>query len=234
MFVFRFFDFLKSDLFLTPSELLILNKFGFFIIFSIFFIFRNNSILTWIFFVILCFLLIVIKFIIQNELKKRFDFQLVFFLDLMILNLQMGTSFRSSFKKSIPKNSKIMEKIFKKILDSLINEIPPKNFALLHFFAFYEQMYRADHTKSKVIDRLKSIRGHFFLLQKLKLKSSQIQKQVGLQSLILSLLYFGLIGFVIFYFGFWNNQNIIMISLLLYGMGLGGSFYLGLKKAWKV
>lgn len=232
--LFRIFDFFENEFLLNTRWSSGLKMGGLWISILINFYFFQKPLFALISFSSVCFMLAIVFYFLKKRRRSMFEIYSIFFLDLLILNLQMGSSFRVSFRNSIPLRPQIIHRIFKKILDSLVQEIPSKNFAMLHFFGFYEQMIQIDQTKTKIIDRVKALRGHFLRIQRLKKRSFQIHQQVGFQSLVLSLLYFGLMAFVISNFGFLKNAGLLMVSLLIYLVGVMGVFLLGVKRKWKV
>lgn len=167
--------------------------------------------------------------------EQKFREELLNFIDRVLLQVQSGKSFRTSLQianKFSPfgfkiKISQLTEAIvFSKDLDKnksqgeLIKEI-------------FEEFKLVDAFPHKSLQRLAAFRRKLKIESEFRHKSSQKTRQIRLQTIILSFMYGASLFFVSHTFGFYQNQKIILISVLLFLAGTLLVFVVGRQK-WRI
>lgn len=234
LFGFRIIDVLETFVFKKNSTRKSLNRLGIVLLFLLSVMYVQKTTYAIISFAVAYSVLIVEYYFLANQMKNKFEQQIIYLFDMMILKLQLGYSFRISFREAVSLLPQEDQFFFQKVLDSLYCEQPIKNFATLHFWDFQAEIMRLDRLKANIFDQVKTARRHRQILLDLKKRSSQIRQQVYFQASVLAVLYFCLLAFVLFQFGLKSNMSIVLGSIGLYIMGVMGVIYLGLKRKWKV
>lgn len=179
------------------------------------------------------FLVGVTIFVTKLIRERRFRQDFVDFMDRLILHVRSGQSFRNSLEVSnaktpVPSRLKV-EKIIEAVYFS--EKIETSSVFVREIFEELMSVQRFPH---KTLDRLCAFRRKMKIEDDFRRKSGRIVRQVRIQITFLLFMYGSVMSFVIVRFGFSENMKVILWSLVLFGMGLVGFFYLGVKKQWKI
>ena len=190
------------------------------------------------FLVKLCFIFVpfILTFFGQAFLFLRwqagFFSQLEFFLNTLIAQIRIGRGFRSAFKGAILSlPQKKYQSCFEEIENSILFAKTPKNPSPL-IQQVIKELKRADQSRYclKNLENLRhKIRVQAFFRKKVRSALGQIR----IQSFILLILYIGLFLFVLQKYG-WKYISILLISLLLFLVGLVWLFQCGRRIKWTI
>jgi hypothetical protein len=168
-------------------------------------------------------------------LRRQFSPELMRFVDEIILTMSTGRSFRDAFSSVCQQNNSYF---IKKVLEiqksaqisssetQLSWQDEPKFLDLWHLFRSLEQ------NTSKQLEKLRAYRRQLFWEQNFRRMSTQATSQIKAQAIVLSVLYFCLLGYVLKTTA-GSIVRWILVSLLLFFTGLLSLYLLGRRKAWK-
>ena len=189
--------------------------------------------LLWIAVFIASFSIVVTIFVTTHFRERKFRQDFVDFLDRVILQVRSGHSFRNSLEVSntkTPSSSRLkLEKIIEAVHFS--EKIETSNDFLREIFAEMSSVQLFPH---KTLDRLCAFRRKIKIEDDFRRRSGRIVRQVRIQITFLLFMYVAVMSFVVSRFGFSENMRIILCSVALFGAGIVGFFYLGVKKQWKI
>lgn len=167
------------------------------------------------------------QFIIS--LKKEF----VPILDQIIISMSAGKSFKQSFLEV----SKRISPKFKNIIINLYynREFSNKNITNIEKIAteFVTELIIIEKNQSKCLDKIKNYRRQLQIINNFRRKSGQVRIQSQIQSIVMAFLYFGLLIYVFFEFGFSQYSNLILISFSFFIIGILGVLKIGRSMTWK-
>ena len=176
-------------------------------------------------------LFITAEYILTHKRFKAFQNQFIILLDSVIVRMKMGLSFRESLQLSIDQieNSWIKESL-KELQDRVvyaqnISTLPPG----FHSAFYVLKKIHQDHHQP--LTQLQYIRNNLKIELLFLKKAHQALLQIRLQSIIMSVLYLGVLVFVIIYTGM-EFINLILFSLLLFVLGSIFIFTIGRKIKW--
>lgn len=221
-------DFAFSPLLLR--KLIVINL----ILITFFVMISDSTTSLWLFIGIL---LITLKFfpaLLRFFLLRRLQNALIPLLDMVLLGLQSGKSFRAALRFAVENQRGWMRHQFMEIYESLMlaeNVIVMKS-ALLEDLR--RELAEIDRSKNRTIDQLRALRREIKMLQNFRRRSGQVSQQIKMQAIIVTVLFLSLNLFVIRQFGFAENKNLILGSSLVFGIGLGAIFWMGRSFKWKV
>lgn len=193
-----------------------------------------SSFTLWIFIGIL---LITLKFfpkILRLFLLQRLFLSLIPLLDHVVLGLQSGKSFRSALHAAIEMQHGWIKNQLRDLYSSMVlGEVHTavKSALLKDFLA---EMYDIDRSQNRTVDQVKALRRQLKLQYDFRRRSGQVTQQIKMQAIIVTALFLGLLGFVIFQFGWKENIKLIMCSSFFFFLGLVVIFQTGRRMKWKV
>ncbi len=202
--------------------------------FFVFFEFFGSDFAYWTsFFSSLLFLQVTI-FVTRTYRESKFRCEFLNFMDRVVLQMQTGRSFRASLLSANesttdffkPKLEKIIENVFfgrnlqKMNKNDLISEI-------------LEEFSIIDQAPHRSLQRVLAFRRQLKIEEEIRRKSGQKQRQIQVQSCILSLLYVCTLAFLYFQFDWRKNIAIILISLGFFLTGTVVAYKIGRRNLWK-
>ncbi len=177
------------------------------------------------------FLFLVIEYMLIYKRFKLFQNQFIILLDSVIARMKMGLSFRESLELSIEQteNSWIKESL-RELQDRVIyaqniNTLPQ---SFRQAFSILQKTHQDPH---QPLTRLQYVRDNLKTELIFQRKAHQALLQIRIQSMIMSLLYLGVLIFVIVYSGT-EFIHLILLSLLLFVLGSIWIFAMGRKIKW--
>lgn len=175
------------------------------------------------------------KVLLRKHREKQFQKLFLFFLNNILLQMKGGNSFRRAFQLANQSNKGIFCEKFKQIYDFVVfsQHINANSHPIFLKEVIYE-LKQVDSHPHKAIQRLTNLRRKHLILEKFRQKSGQVLRQIRIQSLILTGLYFALLTFVSVNYGFKKHLLVISLSFLIFVLGLVGVFAFGRKIKWKI
>lgn len=188
----------------------------------------------WLFIGILLITLKLFPEIFRIFLLRRLLGALIPLLDSVILGLQSGKSFRFSLNTAIENQRGWMRNQMREIYNSITTSevhIATKS-ALLK--DLQQELMEIDRSQNRCLDQVKALRRHLKLQENFRRRSGQVTQQIKMQAIIVTALYFALLGFVFVQFGFMEHRFLILSSAFLFISGLFIIFSVGRRMKWKV
>lgn len=210
---------------------MILEFFVLFYFLFIFFYFKNLHFSLFFFLLPLISLLFLLTFLKKQE-EKKLLFQLSSLLIPLESQMKLGLSFINAWQKSLEelKSEKIKSKI-RKIAEVL---------------KFQSEFYHPDkeienfvkdlmiiHQSPDPLKRLQHLKRKIRIEQAFQTKSKRVLLQIRIQSVVMSLFYFGLLAWTIFSYGS-RYIYLILLSILFFCIGLFWIFKSGRMMKWSV
>lgn len=193
-----------------------------------------SPISLWLFIGILLITLKLFPDIFRIFLLRRLSGALIPMFDSVILGLQSGKSFRFSLHAAIENQNGWMRNQLREIYNSIITSeahIVTKS-ALLK--DLQQELMEVDRSQNRCIDQVKALRRQLKVQENFRRRSGQVTQQIKMQAIIVTALYFALLGFVFVQFGFKEHQYLILSSAFLFISGLVIIFSVGRRMKWRV
>jgi len=188
----------------------------------------------WIFILLELLTLFCLPLGLESYRRASFHSQSVCYLDLLILAMKAGKSFRDALISTKNAGQKLGF-FFHELTDAHLQRADPKVFAknpeVLRLFTQLAAIERENH---RIIDRLSALR--FALRSELwmRAKVNQALMQTRMQSLVMTLLYVFLIGISYQLNGLGRFPRLFAVSLVMYSVGTVLLFQLGKRYKWKI
>ena len=217
---------------------LALTKFGTIVFgahYIISFLVRQNFVaqLAWIIALIL--LLQFCDAILKNRLLSIFRGEIIFLIDEIIILMRSGHSFRNSLEMYILAHQGFVKYQTQEILNIILAGSVPINLRSPRFIQeILKEFMLIDQNPHKAVDQLKQFRKKLKLEADFRRRSVIASMQTKIQSIVLSILYVSLMSFVIHQYGFQRNATLILISNVLFLIGMVWIFNTGRRIQWKV
>lgn len=191
-------------------------------------------------------LLLYLPFVIIMSLKNIFIviwkehllIQFEIFLNYIIAQIKMGSSFLTSFKlalKQIPTlsvNTKFQNH-FTGILESILFSKPiPPDLLFSPLKQIIQELKKADQF-TQCLEHLENLRHTIRVRAYFRRKVHTALIQVRVQAIVLTILYIGLFIFVLYQYGL-QYIHILFASLFLFSLGLIILFQIGRKIKWNI
>jgi hypothetical protein len=195
---------------------------------------HNEPFILWLFIGIL---LITLKFspnILRFFLERKLMTTVIPFLDAVILGLQAGQSFRSSLHVAIESQQGWIRNQLRDLYNSVVmsDEVIDLKSALLADLR--EEFREIDRSQMKCVDQLRALRRQLKMREDFRRRSGQVTQQIKAQAIIVTALFCALAGFVIAQFGWKEHSKLILLSSLVFILGLTMIFLIGKRFKWNV
>lgn len=195
---------------------------------------KSSSLTLWLFIGILLTSLKFFPIILRIFLNHRIRKVLIPYLDLVILNIQSGKSMHVSMREATEIQEGWIKNQLKEVHLYVFAEdaSPPAKSALLKRFS--TELHRIAHSQSKYFEQLKALRRELKMQEDFRRRSGQVTQQLKAQAIIVTALYLALLSFIILQFGFFENRKLILLSVIVFKIGLFWMFMIGRRMKWKV
>jgi Flp pilus assembly protein TadB len=165
-------------------------------------------------------------------LRQKFQQNLLSFIDEIILLMMTGKSFRDSFLYLTANPKDFFQFKMRELLIAGSFQDKTRFTKRNEMIQITELVQAIEKNPHKSIDRLRAFRRQLHWVQSFERKSKQATTQIRAQALVLTLLYCGLLGFVM------KNSNasttpIIFPSVFLFLLGLVALYLLSRRTKWK-
>jgi hypothetical protein len=173
-----------------------------------------------------------LDWILNFVLRQKFQQNLLSFIDEIILLMMTGKSFRDSFLYLTANPKDFFQFKMRELLIAGSFQDKTRFTKRNEMIQITELVQAIEKNPHKSIDRLRAFRRQLHWVQSFERKSKQATTQIRAQALVLTLLYCGLLGFVM------KNSNasttpIIFPSVFLFLLGLVALYLLSRRTKWK-
>lgn len=175
-----------------------------------------------------------LQFFLISVWKQQFYLQFELFLNALIAQIKIGSSFRSGFKVALAGLShKHFQNYFIEILEIIsFAKTLRKEFCFPPLQQMIEELKRAD-LSPQCLEHLENLRHQVKIRSIFRKKVRSALLQIHIQSFILLILYSGLFLFVLQKYGL-KYLQILLLSLFLFLIGLIILFQCGRKIKWTI
>lgn len=152
----------------------------------------------------------------------------------LILKMKTGKSLRQALHEIANESDPFMRRKLSEITEIVVfsqqKSRPTDSFVA----QVIRELCRADQNAHSSMRILTTYRDRLRVEDEFRHKSGQVLSQIRFQALLMSGLYFAVLVFVSFQFGFHRNQKLIGVSLFFFILGLAWIFFGGRRLKWKV
>lgn len=217
----------------TPRVFTVLGTFCM-IFFLAIFILCRSPLMLWLFIGILLITLKLFPLVFRIFLLRRLEGDLLPLFDHVILALQTGKSFRQGMLSAIECRQGWIRNQLRDLFNSVIygdDAIVMKS-ALLKDLQM--ELLEIDRSNNRVVEQVRSLRRQLKMREDFRRRSGQVTQQIKMQAIIVTVLYLGLLAFVIAQFGGREHANLLLFSNGIFFCGLITVFQIGRRMKWKV
>ena len=200
--------------------------------------FLQKNFLQWVFVFVPIAFFLTAHFLFIKSLESRFRYEFPGVLTNIILQMKMGKSFRSSVQQVAQQSPhrfrQFLESIFDLVAfsqqqnDKKLASASPFAREILQTFTFVDQ------SSHRAVEKLENFRTRLIILNEFRRRSGQIRGQIQLQAYVLTGIYAASFAFVARCFDLSELWNLILLSFLLFLLGLIGLFVVGRRVKWKI
>ncbi len=171
---------------------------------------------------------------VEVHLERSLRDYCVFFLDQVILSVQVGSSLRNSIKTVAEQEKGWKHYELMKAHAALFLSEESAQLRSPVLKELFEELKWIDSSRVRTLEQLKSLRWHHHVQLEFRRKSGQVAQQTRIQAVVVSILYVALLAFNIAHFGFFENLQLLTMSAVFFVIGLILIFLLGRRIKWKV
>lgn len=238
VFVTRIYEHFKKQHYLSRDFMTKIGTFHVLLLFVFYIKFFNQSFYFWIFGFCSLLILPILFFTILKFYQNHFYSEFVRFLSLTILFMQRGQSFQSSMKQSLQLGQWRQEHLLVRIYQNVAFSQQERSLVTGLFAQFIgeveSELMQVKEHQHQAIDRLCNLRKNLRERLTFRQRSRQIWGFFIYQVGLLSLIYFGLMTFILFEYGFNNFSESFFLSFSLYLTGVLITFLLLRNKKWSI
>lgn len=167
--------------------------------------------------------------------EKKFEDNFCHFLDLVILEMRAGTSFRSALQRVNQSHDAFTQQKVAKILEILrFSKTPTDKTASPFLSDVIEEFVNIDQNSHNSLSRLNQLRGRLKTVSDFRRKSGQALAQIRAQGLVMLALYFATFAFLKVFVPEFEHGLELLLSVLLLLIGTSTLFLYGRRYKWKV
>ena len=169
---------------------------------------------------------------LQMLWRKKFCFQIEFFIHHLIFHIKTGLSFRSAFQMAVRGlSSQVFQKDFLEILDFIVfsRDLSPR---FVPFRQIISELGRADKAPGGLL-YLENLRLHIKTRSLFRRKANSALLHVRVQAVVLFLIYSGLFVLVLYQYGL-KYQKMVFLSVGLFAAGLFFLLRMGRSLKWSI
>lgn len=171
--------------------------------------------------------------IFQRE--KSFQRKFIFFLDRLLILLRTGWGFRSAFDRIVEEECGFEKAKLMQFRSAVVFSQHKNELAMNHSLGeSIREMRRAHSYPHESVRRIENLRRKLKMEHDFRHKSGQILFQIRIQSWILLGLYIALLLIVLIRQGFKLHVSWLLLSLLLFTIGIAWTFSIGRRIKWKI
>ncbi len=171
--------------------------------------------------------------------KRRLHFlnQRIWILNSLILHARLGRGIRQAISLTSERADFYIKTRLRQLLDRLITTTSHSSETALIdplLRDLYDTLRLCEVEPHLTIQRLVSFRQAIEIRETFRRKSDRAVQQLRAQAYVLTALYGGLVSFVIWHFGFTGHERIIVLSMLLFTLGIVVTLRQGRKIKWSI
>ncbi len=198
------------------------------------FILRSSPFTLWFFIGILLISLNFFPTILRILMEMRLRVALIPLLDGVLLGVQTGKSFRMALHSSIECQQGWVRNQLRELHSLLLTNEQGHSLKSALLKDFMAELVEIDHSKTRCAEQVRALRRHLKIQEDFRRRSGQLTQQIKMQAIIVTLLYFGLVSFVITQFGWSKHRSLLFLSLIMFLTGLVWIFSAGRRMKWKI
>lgn len=238
VFVLRIYEHFKKQHFFSRELMTKIGTFHVFLLFVFYIVFFDRSFYFWILGFSSIFVFPILIFGILKIYQHHFYSEFLRFLSLIILSMQRGNSFRSAMKLSLRmgqwKQAPLLEGIYQNVAFSQQRNDTDTGLFSRFIHEIETELKEINEHQHQAIDRLCNLRKNLRERLNFRQRSRQIWGFFLYQVGLLSIIYFGLLVFIVVEYGFSDFTSSFFLSFLLYGLGVLTTFLLLRNKKWSI
>lgn len=188
--------------------------------------------LLWIFFGTLFILLKLLPQLFSRYQEKLIQSHTLRMLDHLILSVQSGHSLRASLAMLSRQEPSLLRVSWENLVHAIAVENSPASLKSPSLKKLFGELSRIEKSQAKCVDQLRSLRRNLKTLEDFRRRSGQVSLQIRMQAAISTLLFAGLLLFMITQFGFYQHQTLILVSGTLFFIGVVTVFVIGRRLQW--
>lgn len=175
-----------------------------------------------------------LDFIVSKIRNRRLQDQLPFFVQNIVLNMKMGSSFRAAMQSAVemqttPQAQKWFATIFENVVFTQQNN---PHFLPQLAFKVVRELKSVDQESYQAVSRLENLLLYLRSLSEFRRRSGKALLQVRAQALIIVCLYFAVVLFMTNFIGFDAVFSFLPISAGLMFTGLALVLFFGRRMRW--
>ena len=238
LFTYRIYEYLKKQCILKGRLLTKIGTFHIVFLFFLYSFFFTKPFWFW-FGSFMSLLLVPSSFFLAIKIHQQtFNSEFLRFTSMILLKMEMGSSFQSSMEKSLVcekwNHKKLLRAIYENVAFSQQSFIDKSGGFPLFLNKIIKEFQFIQNNQHQAVDRLfkfqNSLESDLFFRR----KSRQIWCYFGCQWLLLTGIYVFILFFIISQYGFLPFINVFLISFSLYFTGILCLYYLGGSKKWVI
>lgn len=153
-------------------------------------------------------------------------------LDHLILNVQSGQSLRASLMLLSRQEPSLLRISWQNLAHALAVENSSSSLKSATLKSLFDELSRIEKSQAKCAEQLRSFRRNLKTLEDFRRRSGQVSLQIRMQAAISTLLFVGLLLFMITQFGFYQHQSLILAAGSLFFIGVVTVFVIGRRLQW--
>jgi hypothetical protein len=188
--------------------------------------------LLWIFFGMVFILLKLLPHLFSRYQDKLIQAHTLRLLDHLILSVQSGHSLRVSLMMLSRQEPSLLRVSWENLVHAIAVENSSASLKSASLKKLFDELSRIEKSQAKSADQLRSLRRNLKTSEDFRRRSGQVSLQIRMQAAISTLLFVGLLLFMITQFGFYRHQLLILTSGTLFFVGVVTVFVIGRRLRW--
>jgi len=192
----------------------------------------SHPTLLWFFFGTFLIILSLLPHFFSRYQEKLIHAHTLRLLDHLILNVQTGQSLRVSLMSLSRQEPSLLRVSWQNLAHALVVENSSSSLKSPTLRYLFDELSRIDKSQSKCADQLRSFRRNLKTLEDFRRRSGQVSLQIRMQGAISTLLFIGLLLFMVTQFGFYQHRSLILVAGSLFFTGVVTVFVIGRRLQW--
>lgn len=180
----------------------------------------------------------VVLFLTVHFQQQQFYGEFLRFLSMVILSMQRGISFLSSFETALQsekwKQDLLLKRLYENVVFSQQEEVAYKGVFGRFIGQTLEELRAVHRNQHQAIDRLCNMQKKLQDRLNFRQKSRQIWLYFHYQLALMSVIYFGLLAYIVSEFHFSTYKTALFLSFSCYFFGLVSLLMIVRSKKWRI
>lgn len=166
----------------------------------------------------------------------RFKLHFLSFLTSIILQMRIGRNFSQAFLLGLDQQPRFYKERLQELYQILFfSESKQANFTANPFMKeIFSELTQIKSRPQNALRSVQNLRDRLAAEEKYRMKSRILKQQCHIQTIVLSILYFGLLIYSGFNFDLSKSLSLIALSLTLYLTGISIILFIGRNHKWSV